>query len=366
MNKRFALVMCAAGVLSAALTAAVNRPAIPYFPDVAGYRTLVCDFHTHTVFSDGQVWPTVRVEEAWREGLDAVALSDHIEHQPHKADIPTQHERPYELALPKAREINVLLIKGTEITKDTPPGHYNAVFVTAIDPIYDPNVLPSVRVAAEQGAFVFWNHHTWKGQEKGQWEALQTTMHENKWLHGLEVANGDTYYPQAHQWCLEKNLTMLGNSDIHEPSIDAVYTPQSHRTLTLVLARERSVEAIREALFAGRTVVWYGNRLIGCQEHLQTLYEASVSVSPVYLVRNETGFFEISNRSFVDLEYERVGKVGPSRITVPARSTVTVKAPPAADGGPQALSYVVKNLLITPKKGLPVSIPVVAPKDAAN
>ena len=25
----------------------------------------------HTVFSDGVVWPSVRVEEAWREGLDA-------------------------------------------------------------------------------------------------------------------------------------------------------------------------------------------------------------------------------------------------------------------------------------------------------
>ena len=40
-------------------------------PDLDGYTTLKCDFHMHTVFSDGLVWPTVRVDEAYREGLDA-------------------------------------------------------------------------------------------------------------------------------------------------------------------------------------------------------------------------------------------------------------------------------------------------------
>jgi hypothetical protein len=54
------------------------------FPDILGYKTLKCDFHLHTVFSDGQVWPTTRVDEAVREGLDAIAITDHIEYQPHK------------------------------------------------------------------------------------------------------------------------------------------------------------------------------------------------------------------------------------------------------------------------------------------
>ena len=35
-----------------------------HFPDLPGYQTLKCDFHTHTVFSDGAVWPTVCVDEA--------------------------------------------------------------------------------------------------------------------------------------------------------------------------------------------------------------------------------------------------------------------------------------------------------------
>jgi len=39
-----------------------------HFPDVKGYQTLVLDLHTHSVFSDGHVWPTIRVAEAERDG----------------------------------------------------------------------------------------------------------------------------------------------------------------------------------------------------------------------------------------------------------------------------------------------------------
>jgi len=42
------------------------------FPDLPDYRTLKCDFHIHTVFSDGLVWPTVRIDapaEALSAGL---------------------------------------------------------------------------------------------------------------------------------------------------------------------------------------------------------------------------------------------------------------------------------------------------------
>ena len=47
-------------------------------PDLDGYTTLKCDFHIHSVFSDGLVWPTVRVDEAYRDGLDAISLTEHI------------------------------------------------------------------------------------------------------------------------------------------------------------------------------------------------------------------------------------------------------------------------------------------------
>jgi len=69
----------------------------------AGQVTLKCDFHTHTVFSDGNVWPTVRVDEAWREGLDAIAVTDHIEYRPHKDDLGDKLNRSYELMTERAR-----------------------------------------------------------------------------------------------------------------------------------------------------------------------------------------------------------------------------------------------------------------------
>jgi hypothetical protein len=53
-------------------------------PGFDQYQTLKCDFHIHTVFSDGHVWPTMRVTEAWQEGLDAISITDHIEYRPHK------------------------------------------------------------------------------------------------------------------------------------------------------------------------------------------------------------------------------------------------------------------------------------------
>ena len=64
-----------------------------HVPDPEGYRTLKCDFHIHTVFSDGLVWPTVRVDEAYREGLDAIALTEHLEYRPHRQDIIASHNR---------------------------------------------------------------------------------------------------------------------------------------------------------------------------------------------------------------------------------------------------------------------------------
>ncbi|MBS4063145.1 MAG: hypothetical protein KGZ74_01220, partial [Chitinophagaceae bacterium] len=74
------------------------------FPDIPGFKTLKCDFHQHTVFSDGSVWPDIRVMEALYDGLDAISLTEHLEYQPHKADIPhPDRNRSYKLALDEAK-----------------------------------------------------------------------------------------------------------------------------------------------------------------------------------------------------------------------------------------------------------------------
>ena len=56
------------------------------FPDTEKYQTIVLDPHTHSTFSDGHVWPRIRVAEALRDGLDAMAITEHLEWQPHLVD----------------------------------------------------------------------------------------------------------------------------------------------------------------------------------------------------------------------------------------------------------------------------------------
>lgn len=322
-----------------------------YFPDIGDYQTLICDFHMHSVFSDGLVWPTVRVSEAWREGVDAIALTDHIEYQPHKDDIPTRHNRPYEIAAPSARQMDLVLIKATEITRETPPGHYNALFLQDINELDTDEFLDTIGAANKQQGFVFWNHHAWKGAAKGRWEDIQTQMASKEWLHGMEVANGGTYYRQAHKWCLEKNLTMLGNSDVHGPLSDKPYTPAKHRTLTLVFAKERSVQGIREALFQGRTAVWIGNDLYARQAYLEPLFRRSVQVAPPHYRGKDEIRFIVTNNAFIDLALKRVGDYGPGQIKLPAQAKTVVRTKLNPEGQTR-LSYRVENLHIDPDTGL--------------
>lgn len=104
-------------------------------PDLDGYTTLKCDFHMHTVFSDGLVWPTVRVDEAYREGLDAISLTEHIEYRPHKKDVVADHNRSFDLCQKQAEKLGILLIRGSEITRPMAPGHFNAIFLADSNPL---------------------------------------------------------------------------------------------------------------------------------------------------------------------------------------------------------------------------------------
>lgn len=343
---------CALLVLLSLIVLKAASSAERYFPDIGGYQTLVCDFHTHTVFSDGRVWPTVRIGEAVREKLDVIAITDHVEYQPHREDIPTNHARPYQIAQPVAQEKSIILIQGAEITRDTPPGHYNALFLNDIARLETESFLDVIQEANVQQGFVFWNHHTWQGAEKGQWEDVQTRMYDKKWLHGLEVANGNEYYPQAHQWSLEKKLTMLGNSDIHDPSYFSPYSAHQHRTLTLVFAAEKSVSAVKQALVEGRTAVWYKNQLIGRREFLMPMFEACVEVDQPRLTDKRTLALTIHSKAMIDLELEDVSPNGKTAVTVPAFSDATVELPVTDQQYSLMVDYQVKNFQVKPGQGL--------------
>ena len=325
------------------------------FPDILGYKTLRCDLHMHTVFSDGAVWPTVRVDEAQREGLDVIAITDHIEYQPHKKDIPTNHNRPFAIAEDSAKKKGILLVKAAEITRETPPGHFNALFLDDIALLDTKEFFDCLEAANKQEAFVFWNHPGWKPDKKG-WFETHTKLYENKWMHGIEVANGGSYYPDAHKWCLEKNLTMMGNSDIHAPSLITKTTHDNHRTLTLVFAKGKTLEALKEALIKGRTAVWYKDQLIAKEDFLDAIFTASVKVGDIERKGKRRIKLELHNNCDLNIRLQRVGETGPEELLLAAGETTTVKIKTPKGAEKIELSYTAENMLIAPEKGLPVKI----------
>jgi 3',5'-nucleoside bisphosphate phosphatase len=339
-------------------------------PEVAGYVTLKCDFHIHTVFSDGVVWPSVRSEEAWRQGLDAIAITDHIEYQPHKADLVKNHNRGYEIAQDWGADLNLLVAHGSEITRSMPPGHLNAIFLTNSALLETEKWQDAVSAARAQGAFIFWNHPGWARQITNGlvlWYPEHTALLEAGNLHGIEVVTARDYYPEAHRWALEKKLAMLSNSDIHQPlNMEYQVNAGDHRPMTLVFAKERTLAALKEALFDRRTAVYSDNRLVGDEKFLRPIVEKSIRLDrdAVTLGGKKAVQVQISNESEVSYELEAVGTPkgfsAPQKITLPAGRTVLldVKASGQGDGVGGKLEYRVKNVLVGPNEPLVLKLPV--------
>ncbi len=349
---------------SAAFGAWVRRKV--KIPDVLGYETLKCDFHMHTVFSDGAVWPYVRTDEAWREGLDAFAITDHIRYHRHEEDLPTDNNRSYEIAKPGAEALGLTVIRGGEISRDMPPGHFNAIFLKDVSQLDTEEWRDVFKAAVEQEAFIVWNHPGWKRQApegKPVWYAEHTELYEKGWMHGIEIVNGDEYYPLAHKWALEKKLTMVGNSDVHYP-MNMLYEfhEGEHREMTLVLAKDKSKKAIKEALKGRRTVVYQKNRLIGEEKYLRAIFDKSIEIiNPEVTIKGkEEVRIQIRNKSEIDFELEAEGAMdeisAPEEITLHGDGTVQFKIKGKSEelSGKKKirLPYKVKNLLIGPEEGL--------------
>ncbi len=279
------------------------------FPDIGGYITLKTDLHQHTVFSDGKVWPSIRIMEALREDLDVVSLTEHLEYQPHSSDIPhPDRNRSYELALAEAKDHDLLIVHGSEITRSSPVGHSNAIFIQDANPLLANDSLTPFREAKKQGAFVFWNHPAWHEQSPAGTPVLSPFQKEriqNKELHGIEVINTTDYSEEALALALEHGLTIMGTSDIHG-LIDWDYIEKgNHRPITLVFAKERTKTSLREALFEGRTVAVYNDLLVGKEEFLLPLLRACVQVkSASYIPKTQVLEVVIKNVSSSNLIFE--------------------------------------------------------------
>jgi hypothetical protein len=366
--KKFRILLILWLAFQPGLHAQPNTRKVIRMPDIPGYRTLLCDFHMHTVFSDGEVWPSVRVAEAWQEGLDVIAITDHLEHHPHVEDIPVNLGRAYEIAKPHADQMGLLLIRSAEITRDMPPGHFNALFLEDVAALDREDFWESMGAAIEQGAYIFWNHPGWRQKDEIPiWYPEHDSIYDLGWMHGMEIVNGDSYYPLAHRWCIEKNIAVLGNSDVHNPTgLDYPMDYDHARSLTLVFAREKTREAVREALNEGRTAVWRGDELYGQAVYLKALFDRSVQVlnQPVRLKGKELTFVQVINESDLVLKLEMgEGLKGfgyaPALMLYPGRiSFIPLQNLEEGKGGEADISipFTVTNLHSGPEQDLAVTL----------
>jgi len=339
-------------------------------PDVNGYKVLKCDFHMHTVFSDGTVWPSIRLQEAWQEGLDALSITDHIEYKPHKNEVITDNNQAYELIRNEAIKSNIILIKGAELTRNTPPGHFNAIFIGDasgyIESTANEMDKEAVLNASSQGAFIFWNHPGWKTNIEGSYEWIDFVdgLYKDKSIHGIEVFNGFGFHMKALDWCVDKGLTVVGSSDSHN-LIKHTYDIEKdyvHRTMTLILTKDRSAESIREALNEGRTIAWASKYLAGKEENVRNLVNACVKIMPSHFsdsTRQNSGivtnYYEIKNLSdlYFELELESGNTTNRKIILYPGSSQLV-----SAASGQNSLTYEVVTTFIRSDKHLVIDFPL--------
>lgn len=296
-----------------------------FFPDIDGYKTLLTDFHQHTVFSDGSVWPTIRVEEAIKDGLDAISLTEHLEYQPYSKDIPNpDRNRAYNIAKSFAKNKNksldrkLIVINGQEITRSMPPGHINAIFLNDANKLLHPkDSIKGILAANKQDAFVFWNHPAWPAQRSdgiAKLDEFHKYLIEKKLLHGIEVVNELYYSEEALRLALENDLTIMGTSDIHG-LIDWLFkvpddnessngTLPGHRPVTIIFSKDKSEDGIKDALFAGRTAVFYNELLIGKEENLKPLVEKCLFINNINDL--ELGYSEDGKSTIKKVEIKNI------------------------------------------------------------
>lgn len=273
-------------------------------PEVNGYKVLKADLHSHTVYSDGNVTPEYRVREAWVDGLDVLAITEHIEYRPSegkmynylKGYLPAEMQNlnmgevvkdmgiltnlnlSNELATNAALGYGITIIPGVEITR-TPEtiGHYNALFVEDANSVYDGDPAASIRKARSQGALIMHNHPGWR-RKNLQMTEFEEVVYGEGLIDGVEIMNGSEFYPSVVKRASDKKLFMAANTDIHSTTA-MDYTNQGHyRNMTFILAKDASLESLKDALKKRRTLAYSFGTLAGDEQLIKDFFLACVKL----------------------------------------------------------------------------------------
>lgn len=291
MKRILLFVLISAGIM-ASKAQVKNKMAIP---DVPGYVTLKGDMHIHTIFSDANVWPTTRVEEAMIEGLDFIAITDHmdgrLQKMKNKGLFNADTNESFKIASGVADKCGVIVIHGGEITHGMPPGHFNTTFINDCEPIAkaadgdtDPykGMVAGLEEAKKQGGFLVWNHPHWCAQAPNEtkWYEDHTKILKAGLMMGIEVFNQfEGFSKEAFHWAVKNNLTIVSGTDAHSPIFTWLDIMNGEfRPVTLVFAKERTEKSIHEALIAHRTAVFAEGNVYGTAENILPLNEAILTV----------------------------------------------------------------------------------------
>ena len=275
-------------------------------PQVNGYNIYKGDFHIHTSYSDGRVTPGGRVTEAWLDGLDVIAITDHYEgtsglKKALKVAAPLNPEgKPFEYKTArdngkvtadfneiykeaqwqlKRGGYNMLLIKGCEMAREPKEyGHFNCLFLKDINTVYDPDIAEAFKKVKKQGGIVIHNHPSYR-RPGGTTEKSEShkMLYDAGLIDAVEVANGVNFYPHMVRRCIDEKLTMFGNTDEHGLTSYRFGNHGCYRTMTLIFAKDLTEKAIKEAILKRRTLVYIGGYIAGEEKLLGDFLNAAVN-----------------------------------------------------------------------------------------
>lgn len=356
-------------------------------PDTDKYQVLTGDMHIHTIFSDGNVWPTTRVEEAYAEGVEVICITDHLDHR-HKrlvnnGDFTRDRNYSYDVAAKRGEALGVIVIKGAEISRGMPPGHFNTLFISDVEPIaqasdaqedHQKGMLAGLAKAKKQDAFNVWNHPHWAAQQPKEvlWHPEHEEIFKKGHMHGIEVYNTcDGFSFDAFQWALDRNLTLICGTDVHKPMFMEYNFPAGElRPVTLIFAEEKSEAGVREALENRRTAVFADGCVYGDEKLLTALMNSVLTVEDVYQEGKNT-MVKLKNNSSIPLRlirgendvevaYSRFKVVFPFETQLYSCRGLVYKTPVMVDEF--TLSFDIENFYTAPGKNFNYKITIRKPK----
>ena len=296
-------------------------------PDVNGFHVYKADLHMHTIYSDGSTTPEYRMQEAWYDGLDVIAITDHVEYrrwegkmlsflkgylpeetkavndrlitQPaNEKGIQTDLNVPYKAAAALENKYGITVIPGAEITREPVAiGHYNALFIKDANSLYDADPAVSMKNARKQGALIMHNHPGWSRK------TVKMTEFENKvygmnLIDGIEVMNGGEFYPTIVQRAKDYKLFMSANTDMHGTTLMDYVGDQ--RNMTLILAKDKSLASLKEALKERRTLAYSFGTVAGDEQLVKDFFLACVKFEVFYTNDKGRRSIRMTNMSSVD------------------------------------------------------------------